>query len=59
MFNFQFKFKCPAKGILNEKKLHELAHKQLEMEMSSTVKVKSVDKKSPPSQKVIAYVRNI
>lgn len=55
---FQSKFKCPANGILNEKNLKELVQKQLEMEMSSIVRVKSVDKISQPSQKVLSYVRN-
>lgn len=54
----QSRFKCPAEGLLNEKKLHELARKQLEMEESCIVKVKSVNKKSPQTQKVLDYVRN-
>jgi len=57
LFNFQSTFKCPAEGLLNEKKIHEMARKQLEMEMATVVKVKSIDIKSPPTQKVLNYVR--
>lgn len=50
-------FKCPAEGIFDEKKILECARKQLELEMSTTVKVQSVDNNSTPSQKVLDYVR--
>jgi len=35
-----------------------MTRKQLEMEMATVVRIKSVDNKSPPTQKVLNYVRN-
>uniref|UniRef100_A0A2S2PVK5 DNA-directed RNA polymerase n=2 Tax=Sipha flava TaxID=143950 RepID=A0A2S2PVK5_9HEMI len=52
-------YKCPAGDLLNEKKIHELARKQLEMEMTSIVKVKSVDNYSEPCQKVLDYRKKL
>lgn len=57
LFDLQSTFKCPAEGLLDEKNLLECARKQLESEMSSIVKVQSVDSNSTPSQKVLDYVR--
>jgi len=34
-----------------------MARKQLEMEISTIVKIKSVDNKSPPTQQILDYVR--
>ncbi|KAL4141406.1 hypothetical protein QTP88_004049 [Uroleucon formosanum] len=48
-------FKCPAKGLFTEKNILECARKQLESEMSTIVKVQSVDNNSTPSQKVLDY----
>ncbi|XP_050428199.1 DNA-directed RNA polymerase, mitochondrial [Adelges cooleyi] len=46
-------FKCPAKGLFNEKDLIELGQKQLKMEMASLVSVKSVQNYSTPSDTVL------
>ncbi|XP_060878256.1 DNA-directed RNA polymerase, mitochondrial [Metopolophium dirhodum] len=48
-------FKCPGEGLFDEKNILEFARKQLESEMSTIVKVQSVDNNSTPSQKVIDY----
>ncbi|VVC37456.1 DNA-directed RNA polymerase, N-terminal,Pentatricopeptide repeat,DNA-directed RNA [Cinara cedri] len=55
----KFTFKCPAEGLLSEKKMHELVHNQIEMEMASIVKVKSVDNNVSPSQKVLNYRKKL